>query len=413
MSNSILIVNFDFPPNAGIGGRRWAKLAKAFHQRGYKVSVLKCAQRHQEVSTWNDDVKDLGLQIFEFPQTHAVDRFTIGVKGLDSLLYRLGVGLNMLIEFGTPYDAAVGMQHMVASMINAIVEQEKISWVFCTGAPFNLTYYAALAKEYNQSFKLWVDYRDPWLRAANYGMATLSKARKQAEIDKVKRILQQADVISAPYQAILDEFEEYRTESDKAKLKILRHFYDPQDLESSIEVEPQDDFMRIVYGGEIYNSNDGVLEMMIRDLSDLKSTHFELFSKLKIEFYSQSHALLQGVFEGVSCVSIKPLIGKEIFKKIKSSNYCIILMTERTKDFFTTKFFEFGQLGTPFLYLGPKGEVANVIEDENLGIMWEDFISFIKINNRFPDLNFSQDNRGVKDSVGSRLDEIVNEIAQH
>jgi hypothetical protein len=413
MSNSILIVNFDFPPNGGIGGRRWAKLAKAFHQRGYKVSVLKCAQRNEEVSTWNNDVNDLGLKIFEFPQTHAVDRFTIGVKGLDSLLYRLGVGLNMLIEFGTPYDAAVGMQHIVASMINAIVEQEKISWVFCTGAPFNLTYYAALAKECNQNFKLWMDYRDPWLRAANYGMATLSKARKEAEIEKVKKILQQADVISAPYQAILDEFEDFKTESDKAKLKILQHFYDPQDIESSIEVEPKDDFLRIIYGGEVYNSNDGVLDMMIRDLKDFQASHSELFSKLKIEFYSQSHNLLQRIFKGVECVTIHPLVGKEIFKKIRSSSFCMILMTNRTKDFFTTKYFEFGQLRIPFIYLGPKGDVASVIQSDNLGIMWEDFISFIKIHNRFPDSNISPDNRGFRDSLDARLDEIINEIGQH
>jgi hypothetical protein len=37
----IILVNYDFPPNKGIGGRRWGKLAKEFAEQNCIVHVIK------------------------------------------------------------------------------------------------------------------------------------------------------------------------------------------------------------------------------------------------------------------------------------------------------------------------------------------------------------------------------------
>ena len=83
-----------------------------------------------------------------------------------------------------------------------------------------------------------------------------------------------------------------------------------------------------------------------------------------------------------TAISINPSVGKEIFKIISEADYVLILLAEHNKDFKTTKFFEFLPFQKPYLYIGPLGEVAKNIREDEMGFVIKDVkkdtVSFIE-----------------------------------
>ena len=81
-------------------------------------------------------------------------------------------------------------------------------------------------------------------------------------------------------------------------------------------------------------------------------------------------------------ISIKPSVGKDIFKIISEADYVLILLAEHNKDFKTTKFYEFLPFQKPYLYIGSLGEVAKNISEDEMGFVIKDVknetVSFIE-----------------------------------
>ena len=55
MSEQVLIISYTFPPTPGIGGRRWAKFAKYFALKGYRVQVICATNPFSDTSIWDRD----------------------------------------------------------------------------------------------------------------------------------------------------------------------------------------------------------------------------------------------------------------------------------------------------------------------------------------------------------------------
>jgi hypothetical protein len=99
-------------------------------------------------------------------------------------------------------------------------------------------------------------------------------------------------------------------------------------------------------------------------------------------------------------------IGKKIEDRIAQAHWCVILLAEHNKDFFTTKYFEYQTLGTPYLYVGAKGEVHNIIEEENRGITWNSFFQSLLENNPLNPNDFNQE-ASENNSLSYRVHEML------
>ena len=55
--NKILLVCYSFPPNPGVGGRRWAKFAKYLVKSGHYVEVINAKLTTDKLSTWSKDAQ--------------------------------------------------------------------------------------------------------------------------------------------------------------------------------------------------------------------------------------------------------------------------------------------------------------------------------------------------------------------
>lgn len=377
-----LLLCWDFPPNDGIGGRRWAKMAKWLLKSGHEIHVIKSKSKvGNQNSAWLSDVKSDQIHIYEV-NTYLPVKWLNSKdnKFSDKLKYKFAAIYLTFFSKGTIYDKAIGKERDVLKLASKIIELNKIENVIVTGAPFNLIYYAAKIKILFPKLFVLADYRDPWLKAVNYGMQNLSAKNKLAEQNKQNLVFETIDVITAPNSFLLDEIKGTYNGRNfiKANFVELPHAYDEDDfLTFDILKNDISHALKIVYAGSVYLGAKSYFEEFINQINkyNCKKEHL-----VELEIYMDDYKSLHQ-FQNAA-ISIKPSVGKDIFKVISEADYVLILLAEHNKDFKTTKFYEFLPFQKPYLYIGSLGEVAKNISEDEMGIVIKDvkneMVSFIE-----------------------------------
>ncbi|MFM7235025.1 MAG: hypothetical protein ACKOZM_10590, partial [Flavobacteriales bacterium] len=157
---NFLLINYDFPPNPGIGGRRWAKLAKALALEGHHIFVIK-AEHPGGINTspWTSDTKHPNIHIYDaervYPKSLSHPEKTLVARAQ----YKFHHWLLKLKQEGTIYDQSIGWEKNLIPIANQIISANAIDVIIATGAPWNLLVYAAKLKEQFPKCKLLTDYR--------------------------------------------------------------------------------------------------------------------------------------------------------------------------------------------------------------------------------------------------------------
>jgi hypothetical protein len=387
LPKAVVIVNFDFPPNQGIGGRRWAKLAKGLANRGVNVFVIKADPIFgNKTSPWTKDVQHPLIKIHSIPRTYpqSVSHPRKGWKHKFRYLWDINV-LRRNAK-GTIYDVAIGWNYVLDRKLIELVSANGITHVIATGAPFNALYYCALFKKNNPNIKLIVDYRDPWLTAKNYGMPSLDSDAMSFEIEKQNQVFRHADLILSPYKELTDRLfqEASSVSSDKSKFKVLPHFYDESDsFAEGISKSGDGPKLTLVYGGALYTGTSETLRDLKNYLTEIEQCDEKISKRLIIKIFTDN-LIEASIFNGVSNVLVSPTIGKQIFDELRNADFCMIMAAEHNKNQLTTKFFEYLPLRKPIVYLGPEGEISRFLESNSLGFRISNFASdFPKLINDF------------------------------
>lgn len=369
MPDKVLLCCFDFPPNEGIGGRRWAKLAKGLAHSGVHVVVVKADPLNPgDASPWQSDADHPKIEVHSIPRNYpkAISANRGGPIG--SLEYRLAMRKLRRMERGTIFDIAVGWEPAFRQTANALLDKHRIKHVLATGAPFNVLYYIAKLKAERQDFHLICDYRDPWLNAKNYGMDGLSSERMAVEQEKQRIVFEQADVITTPNAFMSEEVLQTSPVPPAGRLTELPHFFDPDDVGAFLgEPQTASKGFRLVYGGALYLGLGPTLEDLVRSVRELGELAPELAEELRIDIYSP-HFKDWPVLEQLGATSnLHPSIGKAFFGELRQSDGAIIMLAEHNRQFTTTKFFEYQPFAKPVAYFGPEGHVAESIVQNGLG----------------------------------------------
>jgi hypothetical protein len=297
------------------------------------------------------------------------------------------------------------------SQISKLVNTHDVKWIIATGAPFNLLYFAADFIRLNPRYKLWADLRDPWLDAKNYGMPQLNSKRKAAEWRKAEIVLKYASVVSCPTLDAIRIFDTIDNGKYSKNLLELRHFFDPKDFDIRT-TNVSSNKIKVVYGGDIYPGAERFVHQMLEDLRQLKKDFLEVYNRMDIRFYSDSFSKVQTSFSDLEVVHIGPSIGENIFDEIANSDWCIILLTDFNRHFFTTKYFEYQPFEKPFLYLGPEGKVSNEIRDQKAGLNWEDFLKELRTADWSTLKHFERGSSSRTGSLQVRTDELLEKISE-
>lgn len=372
MPAKTLILCYDFPPNEGIGGRRWAKLAKGLASRGTEVHVIKADSvlKNQE-SAWTKDVQHANIKIHSLARKYPPILSSGANSRLGKIQYRLALKALRSKYRGTIYDIALGWENFMPNFALELIKREKIQNLIATGAPFNLLHQAAQIKKVLPHLRTIFDYRDPWLTAVNYGIPQLSYEDFLFEKQKQYEVFEQADQIICPNPFMLEEIKhsgDYL--KTNTEFNVLPHFYDQDELSMYLNQKRVDDGkIRLVYGGTLYMGMEPYFERLSIGLDNLKSQNPEFYDKLEIEIYTKDQRFSSFLKSHPSIVKMAQPIGNELFARIAQSDACLIFLAHHNKHYQTTKFFEILPFSKPLVYMGDPGFVSEFIVSEKLGYL--------------------------------------------
>lgn len=365
---NILLINYDFPPNPGIGGRRWAKLAKHLALKGHRIHVVKSDSPPSSIqSTWLQDVLHPNIQVHNAARKYpsALSHPQKGLVG--KIKFHAQKRLMQWREKGTIYDQSIGWQKTMLPVCREILRKEKIDAIIATGAPWNLLVYAAQLKLEFPSVRLLVDYRDPWLTAKNYGMAALKDARMKAEIKKQQFVFEQADVVTTPYAYLTEELQHWSSEqcSHQPRFITLAHFFDSDDFDFGKADSRHSNVFRVVYAGDVYVGSENQWKQFQTLIESLEA---KLPSGHSLQFDLYTSAKMPSFITGMKNVRIHAPIGKNVFQVMNEADALLIVLPENKRNERTTKFFEYLPLRKPMLIIAPPGEVTSFVVEHSLGV---------------------------------------------
>lgn len=400
--NKVLIICWSFPPNPGIGGRRWAKFAKYLQLEGYEVYVIKSSNLTSDISTWSLDVDQGRLKVYELKPQRYAQWLIGGTSVLQKIQHRIARFILYRTTKGTIYDAALGVENETVQLIDKVISEHSITKVIATGAPFNLLYYTAKAICKYKNIISIADYRDPWIDAENYGMKNLNPKRMKFEQEKQNKILETFSYITAPYSFLIQQIRNtYTANADHiAEFVELSHAYDSDSYKDIIPGTTATNKFTIAYGGTMYIGIEKYLNILSEAASVFNEKNKTI--KLEINFYTENHLDYLGKFQEIN---FYPRLKKDFFKMLNSADMLVILCAEHNKNYKTTKYFEYLPLEKPLLFIGPDGFVSQTIENEKTGIVLrttEDLIQFVQTKQEFkPNKDFK------KHSFKERTQEVI------
>lgn len=362
--DKVLLACFDFPPNEGIGGRRWAKFAKALANKGIEVHVIK-ANPATTGSGWQGDIDHDNIHVHSLPRAYPRSISHPSGSILGKIRYRLALRKLQRECKGTIYDVAHGFEDSFRQKALQLIDTHDIKHVIATGAPFNLIYFAAKLKKF-RDVKLLVDYRDPWITAQNYGMANLEAARMAEEKRKQDYVFEHADVVTCPNEFLLKEIEDSTDQPDvaRASFAALPHFFDQEDLSRYIGETEKNLGLRLVYGGALYLGLQQYLSPFADWLNQLESEDKSLDDQLNIDMYTPHQDQVGAL---ANHVNTHAPIGKAFMEELAKSSGAFIFLADHNKDFLTTKFFELIPFRKPIFFVGAQGHASEFIRENKLG----------------------------------------------
>ncbi len=339
----VLVVNFKSPPFQGIGGRRWSKISKGLIRKGSVVHNIRAEWTAGVLSGTfcNGDSRSIEIN-HPFYQKPGI------VKKLKDHWHLIRTKWTGDYSY---FDEGAFCIEELKQALREVLSNNKIQWVFISCPPYSWTFETVkLVKSEFKDIQIWVDLRDPWLKANNWGIPGLSPKQRKMEEKRHRFVGENADFISSPAFEILEEFDKVQLSE---KLIHLRHFFDWDDHHSAEPVILFDS-KTWMYTGQFYVGMDEYVDQ----LRNFANTHPDLCIKM----FSKDVQRFESFFSSTQNVHCEMEQGAGIFEKMSHVHGLILMLSEYNKDFFTTKFFDYLPLQKPIAYFGPNGKVNQYLK---------------------------------------------------
>lgn len=370
----ILLISHTFPPYKGIGGRRWAKFAKALARLGHPVHVIHSAGSEDlKGSLWTADIAQAGIHPHPLPQRYPTVLFKRPLTSLvDKLMYRVWTVLLKATTRGNWLDKSILWRGQLLREAGALIQEHGIRQVIITGAPFRLFHFGVQLKQ-RHGIRLLCDLRDPWTWHDGYGHGSLSAADQAYERELEQELMTHADRITSPHPSVIDHLKE-QYPAHAAKCSVLGHAIDPDEL-GAPQPPRNDGEVRLIYAGSLYGAHEAeaYFEQLMRAFEQVRDHRPERWPHVKLDLYITGHGT-DAYREKLKARGLDghirmhaPIPAVEVFKRIAEADGVLIFIPSFNKDLLGTKFTEIFYLRRPVIHVGEPGAVSEAILSRHLG----------------------------------------------
>jgi len=372
MNKNILLLTYSYPPSVEIGARRWSKISEALAMNGFIIHIITFSGDKDQVT--EKKTGDGKLVIYRLNDPRPV-QFHIPPNGLMQRIKRklFFYYLKRKVK-GTLYDKGNLLEKTVKLKCEELITEYKIKNIISTGAPFSFLRYATELKIKFSSLNVICDLRDPWTNGHYYGFSSLNEKRKKKEEFYEKYVMTNADHVLCPAPVMTNYLiRKYADDNSIEKFKTLFHPFDRKEFGNPTDKAVISDKITLFTGGTIdLNNIEQVFEPFLQTFRILKKNSPEVFSKTEVIIHSSTKKLIPLLGkEKNEVVKFKAkLPADEFFKEASKASFLLVFLPDDVKDFFITKFTEFLALKKPVIIISSKGEVAEFVEKNRLGLFF-------------------------------------------
>lgn len=371
----LLIICHSFPPNFGIGGRRWAKFAKELARRGHPIHVIR-GERAQNAppSLWIEDVQHPNIIQHTIPVRYPaiMTRWPL-TSFWDKLKYHFWIRTLPLLTRGNYYDIGFLSKSPLVGLATKLIKEHGISQVIVTGAPFSLMAHAAALRDHFPTLHLVADFRDAWTWGKDYGFGTIGPARRKHEESLEAKVARNYDKLISPDPSAIKHL--LRTYGEPAsRYQLIPHTIDPDDVPGRSAMRTTKEF-RMIYAGSLYGAAEAerYFSALLDAFDALRRDRPNAYAACRLDLYItgqgtaayEQSAKDRGADDRIHFHA--PLPPSEIYKQVALADLVLSFIPSMNKDILGTKFNEIFYAGCPILHVGEPGVVSKTIRERRMG----------------------------------------------
>lgn len=354
----VVVISFTFPPQIGIGGRRWAKFVKYFSRQGLDVQVFS-TPISIEGSPWVKDIPEK-LQVSRF-ETKYPDVIRFGPSTIwGKFKYRIELlGLKLNTE-GNYFDHSIFWDKQFLPKLEQ--ELDDVDVLIASSGPFSYLHSLLSLKLKYPNLKLVVDFRDPWTNNKTaYGFDQLAPRRLTFEKKMEKEVIEGFDLIVSVAQPMTDHFKLISRGNVQEKFVTLWNGYDPDDR---VELNAQSvgsEKVKICFVGTLYGKTYDSVNTLVTVLKKYQNV-------IEVTFCGDMNRDSQKELSTAENVKLLGSVSGEKAKQIiASSDIGLLILTNDLTYSFSTKFCEYVQMRKPIWIISEDGSTPAFILDNNIG----------------------------------------------
>lgn len=404
-SKKVVLLCYYFPPNTGVGGRRWVKFCKYLSKQQVEFTVFtpqKFLLKNQP--SWQFDADQIpNLKVMEVNDFFPKILLDVPESVIGKIFYRFAKGYVRLFTKGNKYDPSAFWSSIINKNVKNFMSENNVHNIIVSGIPFDFFYYAAKLKLQNPKLNLILDFRDLWTDSmGSYGENVRkfqSEKRFENECQKERFALEQSDYVLCAsddlYSILQSKYPEHIE-----KFKLILNGFDPEEILSFVKKDTQSNTVsagkiKIINIGTINCSRDYYMHL-VEALKRIKIEDRSLFEQLQFDFYGNANLQFEKDMR-LSELEIISFHDKVDSNKVQEliQNADMVLYIKREEELansFASKFFEYLSAGKFMIVLSPEGKVTEYVRKNEIGLVLTKELIYNNLKDLFYNFNLGKVN---------------------
>lgn len=404
----VLVIAFKFPPFAGVGGFRWAKMVKYLARLGREVHVV--------TVDWDASGPGILPEKYYSPLVH-VHRIASGFphkqlhyRGNDPSCIALREEVRTRMMASGFFDEAGAWGETLIPACRELIARHGIRLAIATGHPFHANEWAADLKAQTPGLKLIQDFRDL------ISSLMVNTAATQDDCQAMqRRCVEQADAvvaISAGMVRILQQ----ETPSDT--YHVIRNGFDPEVLEA-FHTLPEDRSptapLSFCYLGSLGFGRHLVMETFLHAVEVLAARG----RRIKVTMCGDNHGYIAKAFPSLIDTRILHLHPSlpldQAMRLAVECDFGLNLLSPPMGHYLPTKIYDYMGAELPCLSIGPEGDTSELLRKHDCGVALPQDLAVIARAmdtwcDTFPRFSFKDVDQLGADRLAAEYNALINRI---